>query len=342
MSLRTYYKDKKVFVTGITGFKGAWLAYLLNKLGAKVSGLGLENPNKNTAFFDLKISEISNVFYEDIRKELSEEISNELKESDYIFHLAAQPIVSVGYKDPIGTFNANLMGTVRILDAVKLTEKPITVLSVASDRVYDPSHKNHSEESSLAGFEPYSLSKVFSNQVVDMYRQMDGVSNKLKLINARASNVIGGGDKGESRIITSIYEAIEGNKPIELRNPTFIRPYVYVLDCLGMYLQIAAKGKFDTYNVGVKNTTVSVQELVDSFIDWYPHLTSVNTGVKFGFEGNELSINTDRVEKEFGDLRITNNISDVVERITKFNDADSNNKLLIAEQLISEVVDIYK
>lgn len=341
MEIKEFYQNKKVFITGITGFKGAWLAYLLHKAGAEVSGLGLTNPLNNTAYYNLQVMNFSKVYITDITKPLPDYVLDDLRASDYIFHLAAQPIVSVGYEDPIGTFNSNLMGTIRIIDAIKNTEKPIKVVSVASDRVYDPKQNSHSETSELAGFEPYSLSKVFANQVVDMYRQMDGVSDKVELINARASNVIGGGDKGEARIVTSIYEAIEKNKPIELRNPSFIRPYVYVLDCLGMYLQLAAKGQYDTYNVGGKGTTVSVMELVNSFIKHYPSLTYTNTGKKFGFEGNKLSINTDRIEEEFGGKRIANNIDDIVSRIAKFNDA-TENKIAIADELIAEVFETYK
>ena len=135
-TLKNTYKDKKVFITGITGFKGSWLALLLHRLGAKVNGLGLKQPEQNTIFYKGEIEKIAKVYIQDLRDEFSDELTSDIQEADYIFHLAAQPIVSEGYRDPYGTFNTNVMGTVKMLELVKNSTHEVSFLSVASDRVY--------------------------------------------------------------------------------------------------------------------------------------------------------------------------------------------------------------
>lgn len=341
MDIRKAYENKKVFITGITGFKGSWLALLLNKLGADVYGLGLENPRKDTVFYQSKVGNIAKVYIQDLRDEFPDEIINHIQTSDYIFHFGAQAIVSVGYKDPLATFDANLMGTVKLLELVKNSEKEITLLSVASDRVYKSVEHAHLETDPLGGYDPYSLSKVFTNQVVDMYRQMDGVSKNIRLINARASNVLGPGDKGEARIMTTILDALPDGV-IELRNPTFVRPYIYVLDCLCQYLMIAHKGTHEAYNIGAgKETSVQVIELVESCRKLVPTLQVATTGKKFGFEGNTLLVNTDRFHNEFDvDYAITNTIDDITSRVFMYERA--REKEQITDLLLDEAIKTYQ
>lgn len=340
MSLEEYYKGKKVFITGITGFKGAWLAEMLYHLGAEVSGLGLHQENKDTAFYDLKINEKATVYIRDIN-DLSFKIKGVIKEADYIFHLAAQPIVSEGYKRPYYTFNTNLMGTLRLLELVKNSEKPVKFLNVASDRVYLSVEHAHKETDIMGGKDPYSLSKVFSNMLGDLYNEMDGLNGNLKIINARASNVLGGGDRGENRIMTTIIEAHQDNKPLELRNPSFVRPYIYVLDALAQYLVLMIDSKETAYNVGAGDaTSVSVQALVDSCKRYYPELEVVNTGQKFGFEGNTLLVDNSRFYNEFGlEEPITKNIDELVDRVIKYNESD--NKLEYGKELVEEAIKHY-
>lgn len=344
-TLENEYKNKKVFITGITGFKGSWLALLLYELGADVKGLGLKQPNKDTIFYKGNIENKAKVYIQDLRKDFSKELISDIKESDYIFHLAAQPIVSEGYRDPYGTFDTNVMGTVKMLELIKNSEHKTTFLSVASDRVYASVSHPHIETDTMAGFEPYSLSKVFDNMLVDMYSQMDGVSDKVTFINARASNVLGGGDRGINRIVTSIMEAAENKEVLKLRNPAFVRPYLYVLDCLAQYLIIASYGTYNAYNIGAGNhTSVSVQELVESFIKQsYHDLKWDNTGEHFGFEGNTLLVNTDRFHNEFPKVKsICNTIDNIVERILLIN---QENDFSIAEtkskDLVKEAINIY-
>ena len=324
-TLKNTYKNKKVFITGITGFKGSWLALLLHRLGAEVKGLGLEQPEKNTIFYKGEIEKIAKVYIQDLREEFSDELISDIQEADYIFHLAAQPIVSEGYRDPYGTFNTNVMGTVKMLELVKNSTHEVSFLSVASDRVY--------------------ASVTHPNMLVDMYSQMDGVSDKVKFINARASNVLGGGDKGINRIVTSIMDAVEKGETLKLRNPAFVRPYLYVLDCLSQYLIIASYGTYNAYNIGAgEHTSVSVQELVESFIKQsYHNLKWNNTGEQFGFEGNTLLVNTDRFHNEFPKVNsVCDTIDDVVNRILLINnESDKELAKQKANTLIDEAISVY-
>lgn len=344
-TLKDTYKNKKVFITGITGFKGSWLALLLHRLGAEVKGLGLKQSEQNTIFYKGEIEKIAKVYIQDLRDDFSEELTSDIQGADYIFHLAAQPIVSEGYRDPYGTFNTNVMGTVKMLELVKNSTHEVSFLSVASDRVYASVPHPHVETDSMAGFEPYSLSKVFDNMLVDMYSQMDGVSDKVKFINARASNVLGGGDKGINRIVTSIIDAVEKGATLKLRNPAFVRPYLYVLDCLSQYLIIASYGTYNAYNIGAgEHTSVSVQELVESFIKQsYHNLKWDNTGEQFGFEGNTLLVNTDRFHNEFPKVNsVCDTIDDVVNRILLINnESDKELAKQKANTLIDEAISIY-
>lgn len=339
MNLIDKYNNKKVFITGITGFKGSHLALLLKKMGADVYGLGLENPRKDTVFYQAKVDEKVKVYIKNLRDDFGEEIENHIKSSDYIFHFGAQAIVSEGYRDPYNTFDANVMGTVKILELIRQSNKEIKFLSVASDRVYESTKEPHKENSVLNGHDPYSMSKVFQNKLVDLYNEMHIVPDNIRMINARASNVLGPGDKGINRIVTTILDAMP-DKTVELRNPKFVRPYIYVYDCLMQYLIILAFGEFNEYNIGAgSNTSVQVIELVNSFKRYANNLVVTDTGKKFGFEGDTLLVDTSRFAEEFGVSSIIQNIDNIVDRIMMYE--LSNKKEEIVDVLIDEAITVY-
>ena len=150
-NLYSNYKGKKVFITGITGFKGSWLALILKQLGAEVYGLGLDQKDSDSIFYKAEINNIAKIFIEDLQNELTECCKNSILESDYIFHLAAQPLVSEGYKNPLETFQTNLIGTVRLLELIKNTKKEIIFFNITTDKVYKPSYSPHTETEELFG-----------------------------------------------------------------------------------------------------------------------------------------------------------------------------------------------
>lgn len=345
MDLRKAFRDKNCFITGIAGFKGSWLAKLLYELGANVSGMDSDVDKGDSVFNQLDIQKIARVHHEDTRRIYSGRCIRDIKNADYIFHFAAQAIVGEGYKDPRYTFDSNIMGTVSLLEMIKSTSKPVTLLSVASDRVYAPTEDGHYhiESDHLGGCtDPYSVSKVVQNQIIDSYRALPNISDKVTLINARTSNVIGGGDPNVSRLVPSIEIAYKEGKPVELRNPSFTRQYIYVLDCLCSYLYLVAKGTQTEYNIGAGNSTIcTVQELVDACKECLPGLESVNTGQSFGFEGSALAVNTDRFHNEFTEVKkhIAEDITEIINRTVKYDLSDSKEEL--ANSLVEEAISIY-
>jgi CDP-glucose 4,6-dehydratase len=267
-----FYKGKRVFLTGHTGFKGAWMLTWLQSLGAIVKGYALA-PEDDKSLFNQIVSYINfeNVFA-DVRdsKIVEDEIVN--FKPDIIFHLAAQALVRKSYQMPSETFEINTIGTTHVLDAVnKLTNK-CTVIIITTDKVYENKEINYhyKEEDRLGGYDPYSASKAACEIAVSSFR--NSFFNRAKysehqkaIITARAGNVIGGGDWSEDRIIPDIIRALQNNTTINIRNPNAVRPWQHVLEPLSGYLLLAklAYSNYENlstaYNfgpLGIDNLTV--------------------------------------------------------------------------------------
>lgn len=241
---KNYWKNKKVFVTGHTGFKGSWLCIFLTYLGAEVTGYSLEPKTKPNLFHLANIKRI-------IKKSVISDIRNynklykEIKKSNatILFHLAAQPLVRYSYTEPKETFDTNFSGSLNLLECIRKIKKVKTSIIITTDKVYDPSkNKIYKETDALGGLDPYSSSKVcveflFSSYVKSFFQK----SKNQKLATVRAGNVIGGGDYSEDRLIPDIYRFSKKKLNIFLRNPLSIRPWQHVLEPLGGYLKLAEK-----------------------------------------------------------------------------------------------------
>lgn len=245
--LHTYYSGKKVFLTGHTGFKGSWMLAWLNELGAIVKGYSL-SPEQDECLFNSLKGEISfeNIIA-DIRdkEKLTEEILS--FEPDFIFHLAAQPLVRKSYKIPSETFEVNVIGTSNLLEAVTALQKKCTIVVITTDKVYENKELDilYNENDVLGGYDPYSASKACTEIVVSSFRNsffnIDKIDRHQKgIVSVRAGNVIGGGDFSEDRIIPDIVRSLKSNKVIEVRNPKSVRPWQHVLEPIGGYLLIGA------------------------------------------------------------------------------------------------------
>ena len=242
------YKNKKVLITGHTGFKGSWLSLWLTLLGAEVIGFSLK-PNTDPNLFNvlnLKQKLISVIG--DIRnKDALEKVINEYK-PDFIFHLAAQPLVRLSYQQPHLTFETNIMGTVNLLESIRKTELECVVINVTSDKCYENAGNvcSFKENDSMGGYDPYSSSKGASELVTSAYRNSFfnpedyGSCHKVALASARAGNVIGGGDWAEDRLIPDIVRALSKSEEIIIRNPHAIRPWQHVMECVSGYLHLGA------------------------------------------------------------------------------------------------------
>ncbi len=254
-SLKKFWSNKKIFITGHTGFKGSWLSIILNLLGAKLYGYSLK-PKKKSLFNQSGIGKnfISN-FYGDIDnfKLLSEKIKK--SKPNIIFHLAAQPLVIDSYKHPIKTFRTNIFGTLNLLESLKKVKSVKSVLIITTDKVYkiNKSNKPYVEQDQLGGSDPYSTSKVGAEIVTHTYIKSFFKNNflKNKISTVRAGNVIGGGDYSENRLVPDIIKAINNRRKIIIRNPNHVRPWQYVIEPLVGYLTLAER-QYKT-NIKTKN-----------------------------------------------------------------------------------------
>lgn len=236
------YENKKVVITGHTGFKGTWLTSWLLKLGANVVGISKDIPTTPSMFKELQLETKVTHYLEDIR-DLSKMIKIISEEKpDFLFHLAAQPIVSTSYSDPIETISSNVMGTTHILESLKISNHPCTAIIITSDKAYDNVEQvwGYKEDDKMGGKDIYSGSKGAAELIIKSYYhsffKQSGCNIKIAI--ARAGNVIGGGDWADDRIVVDCMEAWSKNETVEIRSPKATRPWQHVLEPLSGYLNL--------------------------------------------------------------------------------------------------------
>jgi CDP-glucose 4,6-dehydratase len=247
-SFDNFYKGKRVFITGHTGFKGSWLCLLLNQLGADVYGYALEPPTNPSHFNVAKIDELVTSHIGDIRDfdnllQVMQKIQPEI-----VIHMAAQPLVRESYKKPIETYAINVMGTVNLLESCRNIHSVKAIVNVTTDKCYENRewHWGYRENEPMGGYDPYSNSKACSELVTSSFRNSyfnpkDYEKHGVALASARAGNVIGGGDWAEDRLIPDFIRAISTGGKVKIRSPFAIRPWQHVLEPLTGYLLLAAK-----------------------------------------------------------------------------------------------------
>ncbi|AXL22082.1 CDP-glucose 4,6-dehydratase [Megasphaera stantonii] len=304
-----FYKDKKVFVTGHTGFKGSWLCKILSNLGAKVTGFSLVPPT-NPSLYEL--AEIDKDVYSvigDIRDYTSLKRAFDEANPEIVFHLAAQPLVRESYKNPVYTYETNVMGTVNILECIRTSGSVKSFLNITTDKVYlnKEWEWGYRENEELDGFDPYSNSKSCSELVTHSYVNSFFSDSNIAISTARAGNVIGGGDFAMDRIIPDCVRAASKNKDIIVRNPYSTRPYQHVLEPLYAYLMIAAKQYEDIqfsgyYNVGPNDVDCfRTGQLVDLFVKyWGNDIKWINKFDGGPHEANFLKLDCSKLKKTFG------------------------------------------
>lgn len=305
----SFYKGKRVFITGHTGFKGTWMSIMLVNAGAKVIGYS-SCSKQNKRLFDMcNIKEQITHIKGDVRD------LNFLKESiqkykpEIVFHMAAQPIVREGYIDPVGTYSTNVMGTVNICEAIRQTKCVKSYINVTTDKVYENKEWEwgYRENDHLDGYDPYSNSKSCSELVTHAYINSFFNNMGIAVSTVRAGNVIGGGDFANNRIIPDCVRAAINKETIEVRNPFSTRPYQHVLEPLYVYLMIAAMQSLDKkyagyYNVGPDdNDCYQTGELVDIFVSkWGDEIKWINKSDGGPHEANLLKLDCSKLKNTFG------------------------------------------
>tara|TARA_B100000029_G_scaffold476947_1_gene521515 strand:- start:8728 stop:9780 length:1053 start_codon:yes stop_codon:yes gene_type:complete len=305
--MKNFYKNKKIIITGHTGFKGSWLTLMLSYLGANIHGFSLK-PKSLSLFKILNLEKkilLNN--YSDIRN--FNKLNNFIKKSkpDLIFHLAAQPIVSEGFSKPKYTWDVNVNGTLNLLKSLDNIKKKCAVVIITTDKVYlDKGKKSYIEESELGGSDPYSISKVAVEKLTSQWIKINKSKN-LKISVARAGNVVGGGDWSKNRLIPDLVR--KGNKKsnkVYIRNPGSIRPWQYVLGVLVGYLKLGMKTyksenkKFQSpYNFGPNiGDCKNVKYIVSIFLKFWNSKIIYKSNIKKFKETKYLFLNSKKARKD--------------------------------------------
>lgn len=332
-----FYKGKKVLVTGHTGFKGSWLCRILYLLGAEVTGYSLDAPTNPSLFEIAEIECFINSIIGDVRS--LDNLSKAFHEAkpEIVFHLSAQPIVRDSYKNPVYTYETNVMGTVNLLECVRLNSCVKSVLNVTTDKVYKNNEWEwgYRENEQLDGFDPYSNSKSCSELVTHSYKNSFFADDSVRVSTARAGNVIGGGDFANDRIIPDCIRAAIKNEVIVVRNPHSTRPYQHVLEPIYAYLMIAQKQYEDKryegcYNVGPDDRDcITTGILVDMFCKkWGEGQTWEDRFVGGPHEANFLKLDCSKLKSTF-DWKPRWNVETAIEKTIDWTKCYFNNENII-------------
>ncbi len=314
--LRRAYSGKKVFLTGHTGFKGAWMLQILNWLGANVKGYSLA-PEKSQDLYNQIDGD--KLCYSSVIADVCDKQKLQVElgrfEPDFVFHLAAQPLVRRGYEMPSYTFMVNAQGTAHMLDAMRTLPGKAVGVMITTDKVYDNPERGlpFSEDDKLGGYDPYSASKASAEIVIDSFRRSFFNPSRYSEHNksiaaARAGNVIGGGDYSDDRIVCDIVRAISFGETVGLRNPASVRPWQHVLEPLSAYLMLGAAMAEDpvkyatAYNFGPNpDDMLTVEDLTKVFIEHYGAGDYQDTSdSKAVHEAKLLLLNSEKAKTELG------------------------------------------
>lgn len=344
--LLDFFRGKRVFITGHTSFKGAWLCKMLSLAGAEVTGYSLNRPT-NPSLFELSgVDDLVTAVGGDVRDLDALRAAFELARPEIAFHLAAQPIVRLSYEEPHRTFETNVMGTVNFLECLRTVPGVRSAVNITTDKVYENLEWEwpYRESDRLMGADPYSNSKSCSELVTHSYRNSFFADGRVAVSTGRSGNVIGGGDFGRDRIIPDCVRAAEKGQPIIVRNPHSIRPYQHVLEPLTAYLTIARAQYLDparagSYNVGpADEDCVNTGALVDMFCAaWGDGLTWIDQHDGGPHEASFLKLDCSRIRQTLGwrsRWHVNTAVAATVEW-TKANLADADVGKVMEEQIRS-------
>ncbi len=313
--LLSTYIGKKVFLTGHTGFKGAWLLQILNRLGAEVVGYSLAPERANDLYNQIDGDSLCRSVIADVND--SQRLIGEIRDfqPDFVFHLAAQALVRRSYREPVSTFAANVMGTAHVLEGMRSLDDPCVGVMITTDKVYENPERGEAftESDKLGGHDPYSASKAAAEIVIESYRRsfFDPAAyagHKKAVASMRAGNVIGGGDYSEDRLIPDIVRAIEAGRPVTLRNPGSVRPWQHVLEPVFAYLLLGAKMAAapqrycSAYNIGPERSDErTVAQVTNAFYEAYGHAAAFDLQPDAAFhEAGLLMLDNSRIKAELG------------------------------------------
>jgi CDP-glucose 4,6-dehydratase len=351
------FRSKTVWVSGHTGFKGSWLTQWLLELGARVTGFSLPPPTRPALFEQLELEDRINHQTADVRNLAAVTESIQAAQPDYVFHLAAQPLVRLSYEIPVETYDTNVMGTIHVLEALRTLEKPCMAVFITSDKCYENREwlYGYREEDALGGRDPYSSSKGAAEIAVSAWRRSFFSEHPVRVASARAGNVIGGGDWAADRIVPDCIRALQENQPITVRNPASTRPWQHVLEPLSGYLWLAAllasphDGQIrpevlcSAFNFGpLHEANRTVGELVREVLKHWPG-RSEDKGIAAGavHEAGLLKLSTDKAYAMLGwsptwDFRTT-----VAQTVKWYQQANATSESAAIRRMTQEQIEAY-
>lgn len=336
-----FFKNKRVLLTGHTGFKGTWMSRILVEAGAELTGYSLEAPTQPNLFEMADVANRMKSVIGDIRDlGTLQHLFNEIQ-PEIVIHMAAQPLVRDSYQRPVYTYETNVMGTVNVLECVRLTKSVVSFLNVTTDKVYynNEWEWGYRENEPLNGYDPYSNSKSCSELVTQSYKNSFFMNREIAISTARAGNVIGGGDFADDRIIPDCVRAVRKRQNIIVRNKQSIRPYQHVLEPVMAYLMIV-KEQYENqslqgcYNVGPNETDcISTGKLVDMFCTkWGEEARWIDQYDNGPHEANFLKLDCSKLKHTFG-WKPTWNVSDAMEKTVEWT------KVYLQNGDVTEVMD---
>lgn len=350
---KSFFNNKKVIITGHTGFKGSWLTLWLQSLGANILGISNDIPTKPSHF------QLLNLNRNIKSKKINIQNLKLLKQTivkfnpDYIFHLAAQAIVKKSYKDPVETWQTNLLGTLNILESIRnLGKKRLIVTIITSDKVYKnvETKKGYKENSILGGVDPYGASKSAAEICIQSYiKSFFSNKNKISIVTARAGNVIGGGDWSENRLIPDCIRSWSKNKFVIIRNQNSTRPWQNILDVVNAYLNLSIKAKIfnrlhgHAFNFGPSmNNNFKVSDVLKKTkFFWKEAKWKVKKNEKF-YENNLLNLNTSKAKKILKYKPLLNFHQTIQFTISWYKDYYKNKKRSVKSISLSQIKDFEK
>ncbi|MFJ8064176.1 CDP-glucose 4,6-dehydratase [Psychrobacillus sp. NPDC096426] len=330
---RSFWKNKKVFLTGHTGFKGSWMSIWLHSMGAKVTGYALMPPTSPSLFEAAGVEQLVHSIIGDIRDVATLEKAILETDPEIVIHMAAQPLVRESYKNPVETYSTNVMGTVHLFESVRKCASVKAVINVTTDKCYENKEWvwGYRENEPMGGYDPYSNSKACSELVTSSYRSSffnpaDYSIHGVAIASARAGNVIGGGDWAEDRLIPDCINSLVSDEPIIIRNPNAIRPWQHVLEPLSGYLLLAEKlfnhgpEYAEAWNFGPNDEDAKpVEWIVQKMIEkWNGEASYKLDGGKHPHEAGYLKLDCSKAKIKLG-WQPQWNLETTIEKIVEWN-----------------------
>ncbi len=355
-AFKNAYKGKKVFITGHTGFKGSWLSLWLSYLGAEVTGYSLKPPTQPNMFEAIGLEQVIQSKIGDILDPKSLNLAIENCRPDFVFHLAAQPLVRLSYQEPKLTYETNVIGTLNVLEAVRKTPSVKSCVVITTDKCYENKEwpYGYRENDPLGGYDPYSSSKACSELVVSAYRNSFfnssefGKAHETALASARAGNVIGGGDWAADRLVPDCIRYLNEARPIELRNPGATRPWQHVMEPIAGYLWLGALlyNKNTLYNEAwnfgpYDESVVSVEKVVREIIRLWGKGEIIINKEKHPHEASLLKLDISKAQSKLG-WKPVYSIQNALDKTVKWYMEYFDNKDNIKEFTIRQIEEYTK